>query len=399
MDSGIDNTGGRVLEQIDVRSDTRDVLAHAGQAKARGFEDVFIVDIDSHHNERISWNEIIEYIDDPVVLDMAREYQKNSASGSGFGLNIDTGMRYQDVGGRIPHQSARREPVEDKSLPRDTVLAQRAYQAMGIDYTVIFPTPMLFLGLHPQVEMEVALARAYNAWLCDRILSSDPRLKAMIYLPFNDPKASLQVVREFAERDGVIGFMVASTRYRQVHHNDYMPLYAELQERGMPLGFHASSNWGDRSMSTMNRFIGMHAISFVMCNIVHMTNWVLNGLPERFPKLDVIWIESGLAWIPFVMQRLDNEYLMRSSEAPLLKRRPSEYMQEMYYSCQPMELTHPKAVECTFEMIRAETQLLYSSDWPHWDFDTPGVIYDLPFLSEQAKRNILGLNAKRLFKL
>ena len=50
-------------------------------------------------------------------------------------------------------------------------------------------------------------------------------------------------------------------------------------------------------------------------------------------------------------------------------------------------------------MINAETQLLYASDYPHWDMDLPSVIYDLPFLSETAKRNILGGNAQRLFKL
>jgi predicted TIM-barrel fold metal-dependent hydrolase len=56
-------------------------------------------------------------------------------------------------------------------------------------------------------------------------------------------------------------------------------------------------------------------------------------------------------------------------------------------------------LELTFEMINAETQLLYSSDWPHWDFDPPSAVFDLPFLSEQAKRNILGENARRLLKL
>ena len=152
-------------------------------------------------------------------------------------------------------------------------------------------------------------------------------------------------------------------------------------------------------MSLLNRFIGMHALAFVLCNLVHMTNWVLNGLPERFPKLKTIWIESGLAWIPFLMQRLDHEYMMRTSEAPLLRKVPSEYMREMYYTSQPMETDHPKAMELTFEMINAETQLLYSSDWPHWDFDPPSVIFDLPFLSEQGKRNILGENARRLLKL
>jgi uncharacterized protein len=53
----------------------------------------------------------------------------------------------------------------------------------------------------------------------------------------------------------------------------------------------------------------------------------------------------------------------------------------------------------TFRVINAETQLLYSSDYPHWDFDLPSTIYDLPFVSETAKRNILGGNAVRLFNL
>ena len=69
----------------------------------------------------------------------------------------------------------------------------------------------------------------------------------------------------------------------------------------------------------MNRFLSVHALGFIFYNLVHMTNMVVNGIPERFPKLKLLWIESGLAWIPFLMQRLDNEYMMRSSEAPLLQ--------------------------------------------------------------------------------
>ena len=135
-----------------------------------------------------------------------------------------------------------------------------------------------------------------------------------------------------------------------------------------------------------------------MC-IRDRTNWVTNGLGERFPKLPVIWIEGGLAWVPFLMQRLDHEYMLRSSEYPLLKKKPSDYMRTMYYASQPMEADNLRALACTFEMINAETQLLYASDYPHWDFDLPSRIWDLPFLSEKAKHNILGGNAARLFKL
>jgi hypothetical protein len=74
-------------------------------------------------------------------------------------------------------------------------------------------------------------------------------------------------------------------------------------------------------------------------------------------------------------------------------------MRDMYYASQPMEAENLRALACTFEMIDAENHLLYASDYPHWDFDLPSRIWDLPFLSEKAKHNILGATAARLFKL
>ncbi len=388
------------IKPIDVYTDTRDILAHAKrQADANKFEDYLIVDIDSHHTETTSWHEIIEYIEDPVIRAQALEYQQSRTGGPPYGLNGDFGLKYQGVGGRIPHNDNRLETVEEKDVHRDVILTRRAMESFGFDYMVVFPTPMLFLGTHPQPEMEVLLGRAYNRWLAERLLPGDERIKSFMYLPFNDPEAALRTVEDFSEVKGSVGFTITSARYKPVHHNQYMKLYAALEEREMPLCFHAGYYWQDSSMALLNRFIGMHALAFVLCNLVHMTNWVLNGMPERFPKLKTIWIESGLAWIPFLMQRLDHEYMMRTSEAPLLRKPPSEYMREMYYTSQPIETDHPKALELTFEMINAETQLLYSSDWPHWDFDPPSTIFDLPFLSEQGKRNILGENARRLLKL
>jgi predicted TIM-barrel fold metal-dependent hydrolase len=221
----------------------------------------------------------------------------------------------------------------------------------------------------------------------------------MLYLPFNDPDATYAFVKEFGEKKGVVGFLITSTRYRPVHANQYMKTYALLEEMGLPIAFHGSYHWHDQAQGMLNRFISVHALGFVWYNMIHLANWIINGLPERFPKLKVLWLESGLAWVPFMMQRFDNEYMMRTSEAPALKKLPSDYMRDMYFASQPMEITDHGLLKETMRVINAETQLLYSSDYPHWDFDLPSTIYDLPYLSETAKRNILGGNAIRLFNL
>ena len=140
----------------------------------------------------------------------------------------------------------------------------------------------------------------------------------LVVLPFNTPVEALKMVEEFADTPGVIGYCVTSTRYKPVHANEYMKLYRAIEETGKPIAFHAGYHWQDPSLATCNTFLGMHSLGFTWCNIVHMTNWVLNGIPERFPKLKSIWVESGLSWIPFLMQRLDDQYLMRQSDLVLM---------------------------------------------------------------------------------
>src|SRR3984893_12149749 len=302
------------VPKITTHSDTRDILAHA--PREADADDYFIVDVDAHVTETAFWSEVVDRMDNDVYKQMARAFKDRGGSPPGL-LHATPGMLYQDVFGRIPHQQRLAEPVPGGRTHAQVTLVQRAMDSMGIDYMVVFPTPMLVLG------------NPFNKWLTEEILPQDQRIKAMLYLPFNHPEESLKAVEKYANHPSVIGFSVTSTRFRAVNHDSYMPLYSAIQATGKPLAFHSGFHWGDQSMQQCNRFISMHSISFVYYNIIHLTNWIINGLPERFPKLKVLWIESGLAWVPFLMQRLDSEYMMRSSEAPLLKRRPSEYIADM----------------------------------------------------------------------
>lgn len=377
---------------------TTRLLTHASeQARERNLADMLIVDVDAHHYEGENFAEILPYIENEVLKQQAlSSLQKGSRTVIMF---QDVG--YQDVGGRVTRYPLRQSERTDSKSPRDVQIGHRWMDAMSVDYSCIFPTGMLWIGLHPQKEMEVELCWAYNRWLTERILpESGGRMFSMLCLPFSDPEASYRQVCEFGHRHGVGGFMVTTVRPKaEVYNNAYMKLYRALEERGLVLSFHSNVSWSDQQFQTCNRFISAHALGFSWYNILHCSNWVINGLGERFPKLPVIWIEAGLAWVPFLMQKLDHEYMLRPSEAPLLKRKPSEYMRDMFYSTQPMEIVDEQALQNTFRMINAETQLLYASDYPHWDFDLPSTIYDRPWLSEKAKHNILGGTASRLFKL
>ena len=393
-------TGNEQFFRMSVNSfDTDTVLKNAArQREQRHFDDMLIIDVDSHHYESESMREIVKYMEDPVLKQLAQSSTQVSQRGSMFALGR---VGYQDVGGRVTRYPLRKlEETPKDGIHRDVHLSHKWMDAVGVDYTTMFPTPMLGLAMHPQPEVEVNLARAYNTWLTEEVLTGSSRIKSMLYLPFNDHNAAYKMVQDFGDKPGVIGFMITSVRHKAVHDNDYMKTYALIEEMGLPLGFHSGFNWDDPMFRTSNRFIAVHALGFTWYNVVHCTNWIVNGLPERFPKLKTIWIESGVTWILWLMTRLDNEYRMRSSECPSLKMLPSEYMKQMYFSTQPMERPNDDGLlEAIFKGIDAENTLMYASDYPHWDMDLPSVIYDLPFLDEKAKRKILGENARDAFNL
>jgi hypothetical protein len=123
-------------------------------------------------------------------------------------------------------------------------------------------------------------------------------------------------------------------------------------------------------------------------------------VPVRFPNLKIVFLESGVFYIPMMMYRFDQYFLKRRAEAPLLKELPSEYMRRSFYwGSQPLEAPKQQAyTKAIFDMIDAPRHLLYASDYPHWDYDDPVVINRLTFLPEEDKAAILAGNALSVFR-
>jgi uncharacterized protein len=377
-----------------------DLLAAAERESVkRGLFDIPIMDCDSHHYESSAYREIAPYIRSPSVRRPFERYTLRVLQNSLIPANLGD----RNLAGRIRREYKDEQDVRlldhDAGHPVARELLH-SMRKMAIDYSILFPTPMLVLGTHPQVEVEVELAYAYNRWLVENVLPSSEAIKSMLYLPVSDPEACVEFIEEFGDKPGVVGFLVTTVRYQPLYQNRWMPMFAALNERSLPLAFHSAPNWGERAFETMNRFIGVHALGFPFYAMVQLTNLVLNGIPDRFPNIRYIFMESGIAWIPFMIARLDNEWMLRPSEAPLLDRKPGEYIRDFYFSTQPLEvLDNASHMQAIFEMCNGENRFLYASDYPHQDFDLPQTIWDLPFVSEEGRRKILGGNAMELFGL
>lgn len=82
--------------------------------------------------------------------------------------------------------------------------------------------------------------------------------------------------------------MVTSVREKMaVYDNEYMKLYRAIEERGLTLAFHSGGpHWGSNTFQSCNRFIAAHARLWF--NILHCTNWVVNGMGERFPNAGLV---------------------------------------------------------------------------------------------------------------
>lgn len=394
-----------IYEQVS--RETENSLANAqDQAAERRFQDLTIVDVDSHHGEGPTWDELVRHMEDSSL--------KQWAGGTAHGLrmlgsipqNPAASDRIARAGGIFDDASLKTRLAEKTDLHPTVVRALWSMDMMGVDYTILSPlgvldepNGMLELGSNPSPDIEITVAQAYNRWLSRDLLPQSERVRGLAFLPFNDADACRRTVEEFAETPGIVGFVVSTPRQIRVHDNRYAPLYELIERSGKVLAFHSHFRWSDTSLTQLDKYVSVHALGYVLGSLIHMTNWVVNGIPERYPDLKPVWMGSGLAWVPFLMQRLDNEYMMRTSEAPLLTKPPSEYMKDMYYTTQPLERGNPLAMKNTFRMLNTAERVMYASEYPGWDCDMPSAIYDIPFLTDAERRAILGDTAARLFGL
>jgi len=275
----------------------------------------------------------------------------------------------------------------------------RALDKGGVEATILYPTLGLFMSFIKDREWAVALCRAYNSFLHEEFVEVSPRLKAVALLPVQDPDAAALELRRSVKELGFVGAMLAADGPHLLGDARFTPIYAEADRLGVMLGIHASgSHLGGAGVDLFPRFIQAHTCSHPFGQMRQLTSVVFEGVPERFPTLRLAFLEAGCGWAPYWMERMDDEFDKRGrAEAPVLRKKPSEYVRSgsIYFSCEADEWLLPQALK-----LVGENQIVYASDFPHWDNSYPGSIDEIRArgdITETQKRKILADNCRRLY--
>ena len=283
--------------------------------------------------------------------------------------------------------------IEDSDVPTRL----RDMDREGIDVSVLFPTSSFAVSGVVERDYAVAYARAYNDFIA-QVCRESPRLKAIGLLPFQDVDAAVEEANRAVGELGLAGIAVASQGMKEhLGSRTFWPIYAELERLNVPFCVH-NRREGPAGDHRFDSFLYMHTIGRPVETVIQFAGLLYGGVAEQFPGLRVGFLECGVGWVPYWMERMDEEWEKRGKvEAPLCKEKPSEYVRNgnWFFATEPEEEMLPYVIERI-----GEDRILFASDYPHWDGMFPRVVSTIrgrTDVAEDAKQKILGGNAMRFY--
>ena len=266
----------------------------------------------------------------------------------------------------------------------------------GIEVSVLFPTSAFGITQSPEKDYAAAFCRGYNDWIAS-VCKESPRLKGIGLVPFQDVPAALAEVNRAITKLGLAGITIASFGLKDhLGAPIFWPIYEELERLNTPLLVH-NSRQGPAGEIRFDTFLFAHTVARPFETMIDCAALMYGGVAEKFLKLRIAFLECGCGWVPYWMDRMDEEWEKRQCEAPLLKAKPSEYITHgnWFFAAEPEESTLPYVMDRI-----GDKKIIFASDYPHWDGIFPYVVSTIrerKDISEESKQKFLGENARRLY--
>lgn len=352
-----------------------------------------IVDTDAHLRE--GPNELTPYLEEPwsELYGGTDDTEKDT-------LRVPKVEYPGSLGGKLKNDPPR-PTAEDK---------REIQERYGMDYLIL--TSGGFTRMTPVLSddrLAHAMAKAYNDYLIEEFLDMGyDGFKGLAILSSQTPEKAVEEIERVKDHPDIVGLFMGSTGiFPPLGHQRYDPIYEAMERYDLPLVLHPQKAGLQESAPMIKRgfktFWEFHVVAQPFSQMIQLTSLIGQGFPERFPNATVVFQEAGVGWIPYTMYRMDAEYEKRRPEVPLLRKRPSEYITEgnaFYFTSQPLaEARDTKHVAQLVEMFNGGETLMFSSDHPHYDEDSPEEAFNLigRHLDARSIRNIFGETAKNVF--
>ncbi|MDB4986684.1 MAG: hypothetical protein JWN04_1862 [Myxococcaceae bacterium] len=257
----------------------------------------------------------------------------------------------------------------------DPVLRQQDMRRDGVHAEVIYGLAAETLMRIEDDEAAFEMCRIYNDWLIDFCGKSSGRLFGLAAVHYADVAAAVKETRRVAEQRGagIVGINLAISREtRPLWHASWEPLWKTLSQGELPLHIHC---FRSLPLTLEEIDVAGHAkraafftsvTGFQMASLVHpLAALVGAGVLERYPNLRVVLGESGLGWLPYVLERMDHVFHERFQDLEL-KLPPSEYWRRQGYAVFQKDHIGIKLIND----IGADN-ILWGSDYPHSDGTWP----------------------------
>lgn len=258
-----------------------------------------------------------------------------------------------------------------------------------------------------RTDTAVNLQTACNDLLLDRFLD-DHDYYGLASVATQAPAEAAAEIDRVGDEDQIVGvFLPTAAPNPPLGDPEYDPLYDAAADNDLPIVYHGATNSGfdvefPRQSQSFNKFVTAHVNAHLWSQTMTLTSTLVNGLPEKFPDLDLVFLESGIGWVPYMMYRLNKEFAMRQSEVPLMEEQPEAYIRDCYYfASQPIgEPMDSGDIQTIIDLVGTDS-ILFASDYPHWDFDHPTELDNhlRMWFDEDQRRKVLHENAAEIFDL
>jgi len=232
---------------------------------------------------------------------------------------------------------------------------------------VLHGAQMLF-----QDDMAAAFCGAINEWIARELLDRDERLCASIVAPIQNVALAVAEIERRAADRRFVQVLVLSQADMPLGRRHYWPIYEAAERLGLPVGIHAGSMYRHAPSSAgWPSYYVEDYVAYAGGFENQLLSLIAEGVFAKFPKLKVVLIESGVTWLPAFFWRANKTWRGVRTDIPWVKRPPAEYVRDhVRLTIQPMDAPPSAAqLERVIEQIGSDDMLLFSTDYPHWQFD------------------------------